>query len=141
MTEIYLVVSGQYSDFGPEAAFSNRSLAQAYVDKRDEVEGLNNRDIDIYTLDTPPENWVSTTVWMSKTGEVTQTPHADMFGRCEGFDFWGRLEHNDPLDTLVWNVRTDNKEHAIKVVNEKRVQIIAADLWGKPIPRRQKEFS
>jgi hypothetical protein len=81
----------------------------------------NTVDIDEWEVDKEKDLTIKTIVRMSFDGTVIST----------------RKELNyDPgfyalWDDLLWVVETDSKERAIKVTNEKRAQIIAANLWDK----------
>lgn len=117
--KVYVVTTGQYSDFGIRAVFSIEASAQEYI----EVQGnlLETPGIEEYDLDMPKEEWKCTRVRMAQDGRVIETePIIDV----QGFIYF------DSSGNLVWTVRSDDQDWAIKVVNEKRAQIIARNIWG-----------
>lgn len=60
MDKVYLVTSGDYSDYGINAAFSTAELAQAYCDEMNTKDGTYTHTykeygVEIYDLDAPRE--------------------------------------------------------------------------------------
>jgi hypothetical protein len=120
MKKVYVVTTGEYSDYSIRAIFSKRELAQEYIDTK------KDGSIGEYTLDPIKNTAPIIYIRMTKEGNVE--------------DFWkddeSYTEHKygfrcfDVSKNLVWSVRTKNEQHATKVVNEKRIQILAHDIWG-----------
>lgn len=128
MTKVYIVVDGEYSDYHICQVFKTEELANKYIQ---ECGG----DIEEYELDTPPESWHYYLVRMRKDGELdpkyglTHEIRSDW--QKDGFICY------DNLNNLVWQVTTNNKEKAIKVVSEKRTEILAHGLWDKTEETRE----
>lgn len=122
--KIYAVCCGEYSDYNVCELFSKRRLANQYIIEMSEWYNRpkNDYDIVVYNVDKPILELKIVQVHMDKEGNTTYIYHAeeDYIGFC-CFD----SDRN-----LVWNVNTDNDEKAVKVVNEKRIQILAKDIWG-----------
>jgi hypothetical protein len=123
---VYLVTSGEYSDYGIRAAFSTKEKAQEWIDSWDGkgIYGHEVGDFEIeeWALDDWPMAGTRIRVRMSRDGQGhAEQPFVDSdVGFC-CFDVHG---------CLTWDVATNEPERAIKVTNEKRVQIIALNLWG-----------
>ena len=130
MTEVFIVTSGEYSDYSIDAVFSHREMADAYVTARNtHGRSWSNpfANVEVWPLDLPAGKWKLTCVRMNRDGDTLKTWSDTSHGSYKeaGFVCW------DVSDNLVWAVATDDEEHAVKVVNEKRTQILASDTWGK----------
>lgn len=120
---IFLVSEGAYSSYHIVAAFSTHESAEQYVHKMHRI--LDDLEIEIISIDSPPADWAVTWVNMEKDGTVN--------------DVWqGRNDENDSyrfsIDNkcLVLGVMTTNKQQAIKSANEMRGIILANNLWDDP---------
>jgi hypothetical protein len=124
MSTIYAVTSGSYSDYSVNAVFSTREMAEEFVN------GDRGYDIEEWELDTPRDNWTIVSVWMDKEGNVIGTPMVQAHNTdTAGFRFFGS-DIISPNPSFLYAVATDSIERAVKVCNEKRAQILAANLWG-----------
>ncbi len=120
MKKVYVVTTGEYSDYSIKAIFTTKALAQECIDT------LHDGDIEEYILDLPKNPPPIIDVRMAKEGGVLDSYRYNEPYREQryGFICFDR-DHN-----LIWGVRTDSKKRATKVVNEKRIQILAHDIWG-----------
>lgn len=125
MTNLYVVAAGEYSDQRIVAIFSNKAKAEEYVTmfNNDVQFSSDKADVEEWTLDIGKDSWVSTNVRMARDGTVKDT--------WTSWETFGRDWIWDVNDNLVWTVDTDDIQRAIKVTNEKRVQLIAEDNWGR----------
>jgi len=132
MDRVYIVTSGYYSDYMICAAFSTLEKAQEYMDKdKDEEHGDGSAQIEIYLLDC--EKPVSiTNVQMLKDGTVLETETKESDSRLDIglYNYYAVKPGKYDEMYISWNVETDSVERAIKIVNEKRAQILAANAWG-----------
>ena len=133
--KVYLVTTGSYSDFDIEAVFSTKEKAEefkriysstlstlAFSKKYSYYVDLNDEILE-YDVDSPSEDWLFTRVDMLQDGEVTDVELAvDCLPGFYDFQNYKR--------TLVWVVKTQDFDRAVKVVNEKRIQILANNEWG-----------
>lgn len=131
MKKIYAVVSGEYSDFGIDALFDNKELANNYIKAFDQEGAWSAMRIVEYPLNPYErqlkENRKAYFVRMDKEGNVLDIS----IDNCS-YGFHG--EDEDPFDrycNLILHVFARDKAHAIKIVNEKRVQYIANNKWKK----------
>jgi hypothetical protein len=128
-TKVYIVTAGSYSDYHIEAVFSEKEFAEKYVEVAKGLLGSNDFGVEEWCLDLPEKEWVLTSVHMSRDGEVKHVAQDLDTNAVEGFACF------DYENNLVWYVRTRDKERAVKVVNEKRVIILAHDLWSREMRR------
>jgi len=129
---IYLVTAGAYSDYRVICAFTKRKDAKAFVEKADSICEYDRYDIELKPLNAPPEEWVYTAVRMAKDGSVIKV-WKNTFNDGTGMGYSGY----DVDGNLYCDVNTDDEKRAIKVVNERRTMILAADQWGSKAFLRQ----
>ncbi|KKK84316.1 hypothetical protein LCGC14_2784590 [marine sediment metagenome] len=125
MPNIFLVTEGEYSDYRVLAAFTTAEAADAFATLHTERSQHSDRpQVEECPLDAPQEEWLVTYVRMAQDGRTLDTwvkVEAEIV-RCWLFDVH---------DNLVWPVVTDGLERAVKVTNEKRAMLLAADAWGR----------
>lgn len=129
MATIYLVLYHEKA----VAAFSTEQLAQEYIKRRQfrkgwrDYEVANFYGIKTVQLDGPTEVVFVYYVEMDKAGEVFYSDLQELdIKNPEGFVHWSTYGEG----SLVWRVGTSNLEEAIRVVNEKRRQILWEGTWG-----------
>lgn len=123
--EIYVVTSGSYSDYAIDAIFTDINKAEEYKTnfECDEVETHN--------LNPSTVSFHMTVVSMLRNGDSKNTYKVIIHKNTSGFVRYASSKHPYTMeDIFVWNVNTKDKTIAIKVVNEKRIQILAAGCWG-----------
>lgn len=140
MTEVYVVTSGSYSDYGIVAIYSDRDVA----DQRVAGENANDRyeefRVEVWQLNDRPAYagivWQST--WWAVEGNLRMSESARAFqGWYEGDDpgnataIEGEDYHYDgcPFTTRYVTVVGHSKEHVEKSANDRR-QRIRAELMG-----------
>ena len=143
MTKIYLIESGSYSDYSVDSAFSTKAKAQEYIDRwaahKEEFGGYTGDRPDILEMEIDaelPRTIQYIRVKMGKDG-TTETGLDHYFITSNHYSPIGFCMYDYRSRELVWNVETTDIERAVKVVNEKRAQIIAADIWGDQRATRQ----
>lgn len=132
MKKIYVVVSGEYSDFGINAIFTTKELAELYISafsQKDRYEELiiQEWNIDPYELELK-QNRKPFRIIMDKEGNTINIDYETsdfslMPERLIEFQ-WG-------TKNMICRCFADNKKHAVKIANEKRVQILAINKWGE----------
>lgn len=133
--KVYIVTSGEYSDYRINAVFSTREKAQEFLD----ICNQNQRDligssaeIEEWDLDIPRETWLSTHIYMFSNGDVSSA-YTYLTARGNSAPSFGGFAYSMPKSgerLLSWTVRTGDKERAIKMVNEKRALILSHNLWA-----------
>lgn len=134
MTTVYLVSCGQYSDYSIVGAFSTKELAQAMIDLHKEhaisMWHELNEEIEEYELDADSIQY--------RKGEILWYGEMGRDGSCSCY----RSPYPKPTEvrgmTLIdWGhyhklffcVFALSAEHAIKIANERRAQLIANNEW------------
>lgn len=128
MKTIYVVTSGSYSDYGINAVFDDKELAEKFV----KLHG-SNYDIEEYECnkhkDMLLKNMFPHYVQMQENGDVIQCG-------CYDFDdFKVKINFKEYYKTPLQKIMVvlcyaRDKEHAIKIASEKRMQVIALNRWG-----------
>ncbi len=138
MDKIYIVTTGVYSDYSINAVFSTKKLAKEYIKKyglkKDECR-IEEYKIDSVILDFPEPNLFK--VYMRENGDVFDISKCLEFSKGtvlyalnKKYEFY----YDNMLDEYLLQIYVfaKTKKHAIKIVNEKRVQLIAEHKWKKP---------
>ncbi len=125
--KVYVVTQGQYSDMTIEAVFTTRKKAQAFIDN----EGDMNEEIEEFELDKNlrPLSTILTPC-MERNGDVRMVlKRRDSPTNAES----ARVISSYMSDQLYLrcDIVTDSEERAIKVCNERRIQILAENRWSK----------
>lgn len=128
MKKIFVVTSGSYSDYGITAVFSTRKLAEEFI--RDFPRRYDGHGIEEYLLDPklpqPKGNRVGFFVQMSIDGACYVSREEDYH---EEF-ISGEISFTCDTKSMNLYIFADDEQHAIKIANEKRGELIAMDLWG-----------
>ena len=119
---IYLVTSGEYSQYGVEGAFSSLKKAWAYLGRRTDGE------IEPLRLNDDKSSLSIRRLWQVRM---------DKQGKVDGcFEFSLNWEgQNRRREPELWNgavcfrVMAKTEKGAIKAANEQRTQLIALDRW------------
>ena len=128
MNVIYGVSQGEYSSYRVVALFTTAAKRDAFLAAYREMSLTSYEpEAEDFDLDPdPPRAVEAIKVVMNKNGDVVSVsaPLATTPLDEVGFAFFATD------GALMWRVATTDPERAIKAVNEKRTQIIAADAWG-----------
>jgi len=125
---IYAVSRGTYSDYCVLAVFSEKELAEAYIEAFD-VKDLYGCGMDIEEFDLNPFTneirlgYKQFFVRMSKNGRVITIREEDGAPLGDGIYF-------DIDNNMYCYVLAKDREHAIKIANERRAQAIAENRWN-----------
>ncbi len=126
MTTIYVVTEGSYSDYHIVGVYDNKELAEQFLKNIDEVKKYNDMQIEEYELnqnsDKIKQGLMLYSVQMERDGT------GDSFLYSNGDESPLQLNEFYPkrLYGCIW---AHNEEHAIKIANEKRAQLIALNQW------------
>ena len=129
MNKIYVVTSGDYSDYGIDAIFTSRELAQAFIN------AFKKRDYDEFRIEEFELNPYKTEirkgyfaffVRMQKDGKCTE-----VYKENSSYGFNGGIDYGfDVNKNMYCHVFAKDDKHAVKITNEKRTELIALDKWG-----------
>jgi hypothetical protein len=119
--KVYVVTSGQYSDYGINAIFSTRERALDYIQAFDTSHKYDTMNIEEHELDVlKPEGRRAFKVRLDGiTGDVISVGIASS---SYSFDI-GNEFYKDVGGDFFGNVLAKDKEHAIKIVSEKKLTI------------------
>lgn len=122
--KVYVVTSGEYSDYRIEAVFMTKEQANEYIN---EYTYSNDFKIEEFNVNVPLNKWDKIfSIWMDKEGNTNvlkklfikkSTWHKNYGGFQDG--------------KLFFEIRADTEKRAVKIVNEKRIQILAMNAWDK----------
>ena len=141
MSKVYLVTSGSYSDYSVVGVFSSRENAVEFMSRVGEGDYNNWNDVDEMDLDaTLPQIRAGLTPWFvemhrdGKTDRIERKELSDYGSTSEGAGIWRRSQapafRGQGLDDLLHaNVFASSAEHAVKIANEYRTQMIANGEW------------
>lgn len=123
MKKVYIVTSGEYSSYGIDAVFSREELAEEYKNRG------GGDYVEEFPLDEPiPEAHFH--VMMDRYGNTgIAGTHPTIDDRVGFVCFTSPFPGTQPPQ-LMWIAKTGDKQKAIKIVNEKRTQILALHIWG-----------
>jgi len=119
--KVYVVTTGQYSDYGITAICSTKEMGEyANLLYGDEANGVDEWEVD--ELPKHPEGKLPFTVQMKESGdsEVKRESIGYFKEKCEPYG-------DD--ETFCFDVWAKDEQHAVKIANEKRVQLIANGEW------------
>lgn len=140
MKTIYAVNSGCYSDYRIDALFSTRKLAEEFMASvpDGDYNGVEEFELDPPTADLLRRGYSVWNVHMLINGDtervdradnskynVTDAPIHHIWKRTEALAYRGK-GIPDILTSMVW---AKTEAAAIKIVNEKRAQMIADGEW------------
>lgn len=137
MSKVYLVTSGSYSDYAVRAVFSTNALAEAFIEACQGKICSEFNNVEEFDLDPQGEairgKYRPFRVEMNIDGnnanavEMDEDFCGDYCGALvpRGSYWWRRGYNYPPPDRFRGNVLARDKNHAIKILNEKRTQWIA----------------
>lgn len=126
MTKIYLVVSGEYSDFHVDGAFSSRENAEAIIGTI-AAPGYTEYRIEEYDLDTGIEN--ARQGMKQYLCRITRSRNVEVDLRDNFYNLYGDSGFFDFPNNYCEYVWAHDEQHAAKIVNEKVNVILANDIW------------
>lgn len=129
--KVWVVMSGEYSDTQFAAVFSTEELANEFIDRMNKDRHYGGYywsggpvEVDEY-LPQMRDGYRFYRVSMKKDGSSTVKDEGEGLTDAET---WSRFD-SCVSPKLIVCCRAKDKEHAAKIANEKRVQIIAANEW------------
>jgi len=128
-TKIYLVTRGKYSDYRVSAVFNEKELAEKYINSF-KVDGFVDFRIEEYNLNPfskeLKKGYNPYFLRMKKNGECIEIYIKDSDYCFED----GEIKIKFDIEkNIYFNVFAKNENHAIKIANEKRLQLIVLNRW------------
>jgi hypothetical protein len=137
MKAVYLVSRGSYSDYRVVAVFSSRKRAQDFIDlvADEEWNEIEKYELDPPTVDLVRKGYRYFQVEMLRDGSVLEVSAVPLTAyaiedcpsteKVSDFYFIPGSD-GEALAALVW---AKDERHAVKIVNDKRAQMIATNKW------------
>ncbi len=119
MTTIYICTSGMYSDYGIDAVFNKKELAERFCDKYGctiEEWELNPRGKELRL------GYQAYAVTMKQDGDTVEVRPLNYFLDKP----YCAIGSDGIMCVDCW---AKSEQHAVKITNEHRVQLIANDTW------------
>lgn len=121
---MYVVVSGYYSEYGIDAIFDDKELAENYIsafgEKHYDEMRLEMFELNPYKKELKPGR-KAFRVEMDIEGNVMNIEQ-------DNGDIGIRFYSNR---SIICNCLADDKKHAVKIANEKRIQCLTQNRWGR----------
>ncbi len=127
--KIYVVTEGSYSDYHICCVCSTKERADEAI--RLYGRGSDAEEFELDDIPNHPTGCVMYSVTMWKEGMV-----GDSRQRNPETWAWRNFGQHDVMEFYVWATDSD---HAVKIANEIRTRLIAADEWGMSWPDWQKK--
>ena len=126
---VYMVSSGRYSNYGIVACFSSMERRDEYLAEYLRVDTGAFKEK--FYLDPPiPVITEVTGVSMLRNGSATTRTYSRNTANNERIGFYYYIRHGANREVMYFLARTNDAKRAVKIVNEKRAQVIALGAWG-----------
>lgn len=126
MEKVYIVTRGNYSDYRIMRVFRSRQAAKRFIkqaEDHDEFYRASDYRIEEWEIGTGKELPLFH-VWIDANGDADGSYENESVEYCE-------IVQSAKTGNLFLNcvIAAENKEHAIKVANERRAMLIASGQW------------
>ena len=137
MKTIFAVCSGSYSDWRIDAMFSTEKLAEEYIKFNKNI-SKDKQSIMTFNLDpefNQEKEGLGFKIFMDKEGNTYNNLLDYDFKYFENrkidntWTYSDKEELNFDKEILIFHIITKTEKQAIKIANEKRLQIIAGNQW------------
>ena len=132
--KVYIVTSGAYSDYHIDAVFSTKENAEKYNNiygegDFDDIEEFEVDDEMALINRIRDEKITIYLVCMDRDGNVKEVSKESPCISLEKELLAGKHRHILYADCMDMRVIAKDEKHAVKIVNERRVQLIANNEW------------
>lgn len=129
--KIFIVTTGEYSDYSIDSVFSSKELAEKYIE--DNKDSLSNPMIEPYIIDSvvPQNGLIPFKVKMHRggTSDVVIYKGGEQYKTNTNGLVEINIRNGINKYFLVAIIKARDKEHAAKIANERRGQLIAENKW------------
>ena len=140
--KVFIVFRGTYSDRETRAVFDNEQAANNHIENNCDRDKFGSRktwdDWDIEEWELNGECILKNrSMWrvdMAKNGTtlyVGREPNGAEKSEEFAKEWNCETSNYDPGFKLISIVEAENEKHAVKIANEKRIQLIAEEKWGE----------
>lgn len=128
MKTIYVVTSGSYSDYGINAVFDDEQLAKDFIAMFKKGSYMD-MTIEEWKLNPEEENIrAKRKLYFLRMNKEGIASDISIEGSSFSIDYINTIQF-DAKKNLMVRCFADDEKHAIKIANEKRVQVIANNQW------------
>lgn len=124
---IYLVTRGDYSDYEVTAVFTEKKLAEKYINSF-KKSNYDEFRIEVYILNPHEEqlkkDYKPYFVRMAKDGKVKDIYIQESHYNLDNLNIKFDINNN-----MYISIFAKDEKHAVKIANEKRGQLIALNRW------------
>jgi len=136
--KIYIVTSGAYSDYHINAVFSTKENAERYnkIHASGDFEDIEEFEVDedMALMNRIRDEKITIyLVCMDRDGNVKEIKKELPCLYLVESILTGKCKHVLYADCMDMSVIAKDEKHAIKIVNEKRTQLIANNKWNKKV--------
>ena len=128
MKTIYVVTSGSYSDYGINAVFDDEQLAKDFIAMFKKGSYIDMQ-IEEWELNPEEENIrAKRKLYFLRMNKEGIASDISIEGSSFSIDYINTIQFDNKKNLMV-RCFADDEKHAIKIANEKRVQVIANNKW------------
>jgi hypothetical protein len=128
MKTIYVVTSGSYSDYGINAVFDDEQLAKDFIAMFEKGNYIDMQ-IEEWKLNPEEENIrAKRKLYFLRMNKEGIASDISIEGSSFSIDYINTIQFDNKKNLMV-RCFADDEKHAIKIANEKRVQVIANNKW------------
>ena len=125
--KVYLVTSGDYSDYGVDAVFTSEELANKFI--RSFEKSYKEFRVEEYDLN-PHEKQLRSGFYPFFVRMNKQGVCVEVYKESSYYGFGGYRTYSFDVEKNLYNrVFAKDEKHAIKITNEKRTELIALNKW------------
>lgn len=121
MKTVYIVTQGEYSDYRIVAVFLDKAIAE-----RCAVDTVG--DIEEWEIGTIIPKLPEYSVDIAKDGTILYVNNRGIWGDDHNGEYRGPFSEYSYDKIYTFTMRAKDKEHAIKIANEKRARAIAKEI-------------
>lgn len=134
MKQLFIVTSGEYSDYSIIACFSTEKKAKDFMKYFSGLSKWNSPRVEVYGLDPPITEQVKKgyTVYriiMLRDGGIESIKDEGPDDLYRGSHYYVWFRKTTLSDVIVVNACAKTREQAIKIANDFRAQSIAQNEW------------
>lgn len=138
MSTVYVVTDGDYSDYHIVGVFSTREKAEAAGEMYNALNKVAEYEIDPPTPSPPQPGYVPYQVDMARDGRVTYTRRVGATEPVRAAVWIPALVCWEPQEVgIIVTAWAKHQQHAVKIANEIRTQLIALNRWPTEEERRK----
>ena len=126
--KIYVVTSGEYSDYSIQRVYSTKQMAEEFCDRYDDDFRIEEYNLD---EDLPPREEIVFKIAMDLETKEVYAPSTLS-------DEWNnlfRIDGDNQKGRICFAVKTDSKAKAIKIASERYAEVIANEQFKFPFLR------